>query len=522
MKTAIPRRNFLHASLAAPLLRPAASNADETDTAAKLWPPFEEIETRLKNWVTGRPGLLKLEVHGKTAQGRALYSVHLNDPIAPESDKEHVLITAQHSGIERSGTTTILLLLEWLLSGEPMAREILKRQHIIAMPVVNPDGYMAGSHANSLGLDPYTAWDLAGPKEAAKSPEAVAVQMIMDRHQPEVHADVHGIDLAFPGHTMIEESGQAYSNVSLRSYHQGIVDQMNAAAEAEGYPSDRLEQDAERIFWGPELNSMPEKVWTGRSRPYAAIYCYSRYHSLALASEIAWERSGFLRHKRLLKIGNEIWPGEYYPGYPTRAIASNNYHHLTAYGRTAQQRRASRVELWNKQGQFTLAMNNPPTEGFVLYGCATSPAAAARWFKDKTLMEFASKLSEHPRVDAAPIQRLIERYPHPNTPGQWGPQAQLYLSGGQQKSEPSPIQYGLSLRLRIPYPKARILDVRLNGRPLQRSETDGYITWVARAFRYVQVNIAPEASRSEDFYLVTCEYDPGEKRQQGFWRTEQG
>src|SRR5689334_4087779 len=195
MKTAIPRRNFLHASIAAPLLRPAASNADETDTAAKLWPPFEEIETRLKNWVTGRPGLLKLEVHGKTAQGRALYSVHLNDPIAPESDKEHVLITAQHSGIERSGTTTILLLLEWLLSGEPMAREILKRQHIIAMPVVNPDGYMAGSHANSLGLDPYTAWDLAGPKEAAKSPEAVAVQMIMDRHQPEVHADVHGIDL---------------------------------------------------------------------------------------------------------------------------------------------------------------------------------------------------------------------------------------------------------------------------------------------------------------------------------------
>ena len=161
-----------------------------------------------------------------------------------------MLITTQHSGIERSGTTSVLLLLEWLLSGDPGAREILRRQNMIAMPVVNPDGYVAGSHANSMGQDPDTAWSLEGPKDPAKTPEAVAVQTMMDRHQPELHADIHGIDLAFPGHSMIEESGQAYSNVSLRSY-QGIVDQMNAAAEAEGYPSDRLEQDAERIFWGP-------------------------------------------------------------------------------------------------------------------------------------------------------------------------------------------------------------------------------------------------------------------------------
>lgn len=384
--------------MGAPLVQPIVLGAERPDapSVSRMWPSIEEFEARLRSWATAHPHLLRLEMHGKTAQGRALYSVHLTDPTAPEPGKEHVLITAQHSGIERSGTTTILLLLEWLLSGEPSAREILKRQHIIAMPMVNPDGYMAGSHTNSLGEDPYTAWDLGGPKNPAKNPEAVAVQAMMDRHQPELHADVHGIDLGFPGHSMIEESGQAYSNVSLRSYHQGIIEQMNAAAEAEGYPSDRLEQDAERIFWGPELNGIPEKVWTGRSRPYAAIYCYSRYHSLALASEIAWERSGLLRHRRLLDIGNEIWPGEYYPGYPTRVIASNNYHHLTAYGRTAHERRASRVELWNKQGQITLAMNNPPTEGFVLFACATSPAAAARWFEDKAWMGFAKKLSGGP------------------------------------------------------------------------------------------------------------------------------
>jgi hypothetical protein len=520
MKNPMARRNFLRASLASPLLSSAvslSSAAADPVPPSQLWPSFEKIQARLENWAHSHRDILRLEVLGKTAQGRPLYAIHLNDPAAPEQDKEHVLITAQHSGIERSGTTSVLLLVEWLLSGDPGAREILRRQNMIAMPVVNPDGYVAGSHANSMGQDPYIAWGLEGPKNPIKTPEAVAVQTMMDRHQPELHADIHGIDLAFPGHSMIEESGQAYSNVSLRSYHQGIIDQMNAAAEAEGYPSDRLEQDAERIFWGPELNTIPEKVWTGRSRPYAAIYCYSRYHSLALASEIAWERSGLLRHRRLLQIGNETWPGEYYAGYPTRVIASNNYHLLTAYGRTAADRRTSRIELWNKQRQITVAMNNPPTEGFVLYACATSPAAAGQWFADKTLMGFAEKLGEHPRVNAPPIRRLIESHPHPDTPGQWGPQAQLFLTGGGEKSNVSPIQHGLSFRLRIPYFKARITDLRLNGRPLTHSETDGDVTWVARAFCYVQINVPPEKSRSEDFYIVTCQYDPGEKRTQGAW-----
>lgn len=39
--------------------------------------------------------------------------------------------------------------------------------------------------------------------------------------------------------------------------------------------------------------------------------------------------------------------------------------------------------------------------------------------------------------------------------------------------------------------------------------------YTARAFCYVQINVPPEKSRSEDFYIVTCQYDPGEKRTQG-------
>ena len=201
MKNPMVRRNFLRASLASPLLSSMASlspAAADPAPASQLWPSFEKIQARLENWAQTHRDILRLEVLGQTAHGRALYALHLNDPTAPEQDKEHVLITTQHSGIERSGTTSVLLLLEWLLSGDPGAREILRRQNMIAMPVVNPDGYVAGSHANSMGQDPYTAWSFEGPKDPAKTPEAVAVQTMMDRHQPELHADLHGIDLAFP------------------------------------------------------------------------------------------------------------------------------------------------------------------------------------------------------------------------------------------------------------------------------------------------------------------------------------
>jgi hypothetical protein len=38
---------------------------------------------------------------------------------------------------------------------------------------------------------------------------------------------------------------------------------------------------------------------------------------------------------------------------------------------------------------------------------------------------------------------------------------------------------------------------------------------VARGFTYFQINIPPERSRREDFFVVTLEYDPGETRTTG-------
>jgi len=466
-------------------------------------PPFERIQALLQKWAADHPDIVQLETAGKSVQGRPVYAARLTDPASDNEDKEHVLITALHSGVERTGTTTVLCLMEWLLSSDALAREILQRQVIVCMPVPHPDGYVLGQHGRI-----YTDWTLEGPKDPDNMPEAVAVKKIMDQYQPEVHADIHGLSMEFERYTMLENSASSYSNLALRCYHRDIIRLMDEAALAEGYASDWQESDAERIFWGPELDSMSEKVWGGRPRVYAATYCYNLYHTIIAASEVCWERSGLLRHRRLLRIGNEVWP-KYYPGYPTRVIMSNHYHMITAYGTTAAARRRSRVELWNKQRQLAHGHADPSIEGKILYVCATTPAAARRWLRDKTLKEFAARLAEHPRIHVQPIQRFVEGWPR----GQNHPQAFLPIQGGAAAAEQAaPIEHGLSLRLRIFSDRARLTELLLNGYPVARSETDGYLQWAARGITYIQINIPPERLRRDDFFVVTCAYDPGRKR----------
>lgn len=511
------RRSVIGVSAANLSLMPSYLSSQLADYGPPVWFTFEEIRDRLEDMQRRHSQLMNLEILGRSALGRPLFAVRLTDPTVSDELKEHVLFTALHTGVERIGASTMLYLMGWLMSGRPLAREVLRKQVILCMPVVNPDGYVNGTFQNTEGMDPYTNWSLEGPDQPSKSPEAVAVQKMMDEYQPEVHGDMHGSFLEFGG-SIHAETAAAYSNVSLRPYHHEVMRLMNDAALEEGYPADWLEEDAERIYWGPELEKISHQTWRGRPRVYAATYCYSQYHTLTTANENAWERSGFLRYRRLLQLGNEVWAGEYFAGYPTRVIMGHDLHRLTAYGRTAHERRRSRLELWSRTRQLTWGFDWPETEGIILCACATSPAAAETWLGDGTLTDVAGRIQRHPRMNAEPIRRLA--HAHPLEDGKRG--ARLLLEGwGATRNEddrtsPSlPVRHGLAVRLRIPYSKAQLLDLRLNGYPLQLSETDGFLTWVARGFTFVQINVPPERSRTEDLFVITCEYDPREKRSQG-------
>jgi hypothetical protein len=461
------------------------------------------------------PEKMKLSEAGKSVEGRSIPLVVLTDPTVDNEDKEHILFSTLHSGIERSATTSAIYLMKWLLSDDPVAQESLKKQVVICMPLVNPDGYVAGTFANKNGKDPYLAWTLDGPISPEESPESVAVQQVLDKYQPEVFSDLHGLDLTIPGYLMVEVSGPAYSNSALRPYHHSIPLMMEEAAVEAGFPMDRAEQDAEQLFWGPQLESISHKMWLGRPRVYAALYPYNKFHSIILTSECAWEKSALVRQRRLLQIGNDVWAGERYAGYPTRVMLQNSFHLVTAYGQNAAQRRKSRVELWNKIQHFSHGMDNPQQVGKVTYVCCSSAEAREQWIPDTGLRAFAANIGAHPMINGKVIQEHLRR--HADGKGQWGQEAQIYLYGKNEPSEDRVvIENGLALRLRVPYSGATINAIHLNGHPCEPSATDGYEEWSARGYKHIQINIPPEKSKTQNLWIATLDYDPREERTQGW------
>ena len=436
------------------------------------WYPLEDLYRRIRRLGRDHGDFLKLEDLGRSVQGRPLIAVRLSDWSIADEHKEHVLLTTLHSGrgADRSqchvGTGGVAALRGILGPGgfSPASRSY-------ASPSSIRTGTWPAASTMPTILTPTTAGPWRVRCNRKKHPEASAVQRLMDDLQPEVHGDLHGSFLEFYG-SIHADTAAAYSNVSLRPYHHEIMRLMNEAALEEGYPADWLEEDSERMFWGPDLDPMREKTWKGRPRVYAATYCYNRYHSLVTANENAWERSALLRYRRLLEVGNEVWPGEYYPGYPTRVMMGNDLHRLTAYGTTAGARRRSRVELWNKLRQLSFGFDWPEVEGMALCVCATSREAARKWLGDNTLLDLLSRIERHPGMNLEPIRRLVHR--HPLDDGK-RPARFLVEGGGakfyRQDSGPDrleagdsgPVRHGICVRLRIPYQNARILDLRLNG-----------------------------------------------------------
>jgi zinc carboxypeptidase len=504
--------------------RRGGENADEKPRQQEsygppVWPPYDKLEALLKLWAGEHSEIMELEQLGRSVEGRPVYAVSLTDGQADADQKEHALVTSLHGGLERSASTTVMAIIEWLLSGDPTAREILRRQVVVCLPVPDPDRYEKGEVSPLYG-----SWNVDGPIQAAKIPEGTFVQRVIDRLQPELHADIHGTNLEFERYIMFESSATSYSNTALRPYHRDIIRQMDEAALAEGFPSDTAESDAERIFYGRGLANIQDRCWIGQPRFYGAMYAYYHFHSLIAASEVAWERSGLLRHRRLLEIGNERWPGEYYHGYPTRVIMGNTHARITAYGHTAAQRRNSRVELWNRFGEFTFGALDPAVEGKAMCVLATSAGAEKDFLTDPAIEVVVERLKEHPRMNSEAIARFAAGWPA----GQNHPRAWLALQRRKaDKQDPKdtaeknglarPIEHGISLRLRLAYDKAVISDLRLNGRPVATSETDGFVTWIARGCTFIQVNIPPKRLGEDDLFVVTCDYDPGEKR--GRWDT---
>lgn len=472
-----------------------------------------ECEATLRYWAEKHPGMFSFEKRGATAEGAPIYLAKITDRRVPDADKQVALITATHSGAERTGATSVMRFMEWLLGNSSEAAETRRKQVVLLMPVVNPWGYeTTESPFNSRGGDSYSgqrgkAWnlDMLTLKEPAKAPEIVALLSVFDEFRPDVQWDMHGVPLRWNGNQVVESCGTAYSNYSLRPWDWRIAEAMIAEARRAGYGIDRGEADTQRLFFGPDMQPLADRLWVGRPFFYNAMYGYARYHTLLGTCEVGWEESGVARLRGLMRVGSRVWDGEKVAGYPVNVMKSIVGQWLVAAGRNAAERRRNRVELWQRQGAFTMGVLYPQTDCRI--GLAVALTAKGAKLMHDVPKNFVANLETQPGFDAAAIRAFLEA----------GPETKLYCEPPDRAPEDRPLDAAFAFRLRIPYRNPKLLDLRLNGHTLQRSSADGYQRWHGDGFTQVQVNIPAEKARTTDLFIVTCAYKPDVQRSYG-WR----
>lgn len=485
---------------------------------------FEEYDATLHYWAGQHPERFSFEKRGESHDGQPVYLLKITDRSVSDKDKQVALVSALHGGPERSGTSTILKLTEWLLSDEPEAVETRRKQVVLLVPIANPYAYFhTDRFGNKEKIDLYdpqlSYWDLKKLKLAVphRTPELAAFLGIVDEYQPEMHLDLHGTGLqAFPesqlgdrtmrqGQTMFEVSACSYSNCGVRPWDPRVTEAMVRAGIEAGYGSDRAEADAQRCFYNPDHAYFRNRLWNAPrpDRFRTLFYGYMKYHTMISTTEIGWEDSGVARVRGALAIGNKAWVDEKISGYPVTRVRYRAGRFLTAYGENAAERRQSRAELFPKQVNFSDGMLYPEFDGRMTYICAVTPRGMEALNDDPA--RFAENLLSMPEMNAEVIAKFIGL----------GPEHRQTASARALKTA-SPIKQGLGIRLRIPNPSAEILHIALNGHGLRPSATDGYEAWQAEGYTQLQVHIPPEKTKKLDLYVVTCAYKNSQPRAIGW------
>jgi predicted deacylase len=159
---------------------------------------FEAVEQHLSKITTEHPSMTKLEVYGKSKEGRPLYALR----VATRNNQPAILITAATHGNEIITVEVLFGILDSLLAGysnSSRAKQIIDSHTIYFLPVVNPDGYVRQQrYAN--GVDPNR--DYPYPDKPNRTPNECisAVMSFFHAHNIRGSIDFHsyGKLLMFP------------------------------------------------------------------------------------------------------------------------------------------------------------------------------------------------------------------------------------------------------------------------------------------------------------------------------------
>lgn len=446
--------------------------------------PVEELKDYMNRWSESSCGKAEIGVIGNTS-GFDIYNAVFTDRSVSDEDKEVVLVIAQHSGMEISGMTTVLSLGNYLASDNDEVKEMLKKLKVVLVPCPNPYSYSKQDEAyqfrNEAGVDEYISFGYDGAFKEGKTMSAVAIQDMIDLYKPEILIDCHGV--IYDKQLVIESCGVSAfaSNIMYRSK---VVDRIQKASEKQGFAmfdEDFLENNilADRTCDNPEVTGKFRATAKGAVAP---IYAYLKYHSLAASIEISWEESGLNVLKEALKIGCDRYECEHFSGYPVRSVMDYGSHSLRAWGVTAEQRRKSRIELWEKRNKILMGIGHPDMPGISVIFVSCSPKLANKYIK-KYYTPVREVFDNMKNMDGANSENMLSVMEN-----EYDLKAMASIECGEEVV----IENGMTVRAGIPFKDAEIEKVLYNGNELFVGEEYGYVVTNDRNWTFVDVNIKPE------------------------------
>lgn len=464
-------------------------------------PSPEQLEAGLKQWADQHPESIRVEVRGKSKQGRPIVMARVTDYGVPDEDKQVAMLTSCHCATELNAPCGLLRLTKWLIGEDPAAAEIRKNQIVLVVPYSNPDGVAE----EGKGSEVYVCWGPDGVTNPKAHPEAVALQRIMDEYMPDLHIDYHGFSRA--EQKMWETTAMSWASGLSRCYLQEVPHLIDDAADAEGFFIIRNEGGSGQIRATCDIPGANDHFYLRSHRPNITIYPYNTFHTLSFIIEAGFEESIVARTRRALQLGQERYRGERYPGYPTNQVGCWTSMAISAWGETARQRRLSRCELWQKLSQMQFGCAHPEPRGSITAVCATTPAGAEKFLKSANVDAVVEKLKDDPRFDGKALADVADRIPAVR----FGISKYFAKYDGKRPAEK--IEHGLNLRLIVPYADAEVTEIRLDGHLLEESATDGY---QLRGNPGTTVEIAIPPGKVQEFHIASCFYDSPTRRRAGF------
>jgi len=161
--------------------------------SAKAAPPpitlYAQMTARLKADAV-HCSLVRVTAIGKSARGRrTLWLVRLADPKADPAKAVRLLVLCRQHGDEPASTEAMLGLIQRVASGgDPALRADLAHVALYFIPMVNPDGAVAGTRVNGAGADLNRDWGVF------HQPETRAVAAASRLIQPALVVDAHNWD----------------------------------------------------------------------------------------------------------------------------------------------------------------------------------------------------------------------------------------------------------------------------------------------------------------------------------------